>query len=100
MSFREGPAQVKLEKVANTSPQLVFQDEGLAVRYRKLISNMRLMCEKARNNGSNLESCRGNVQVKNGLWYYEARVERSGDVFLGWCTSKFKSEPKACDSAL
>ena len=33
MAFREGPAQVKLEKVANTSTQLVFQDEGLAVRF-------------------------------------------------------------------
>jgi hypothetical protein len=70
MSFREGPAEVKFVKMDSKGAIKISKD-GLELD----------------NQGNNFETCKADVKVRGGKWYYEVKLMTYGKIHIGWCNS-------------
>jgi len=75
---RQGPPAAKVEKLEKNM-RINVTGDGLVVN----------------NPGNNFDSVKGNVKLRSGKWYYEARLDSYGMVQIGWCTSEFKPNTSA-----
>jgi len=71
MPFREGPPQVRMQKM-DTKGSIKITKDGLEIE----------------NSGNNFESVRCDVKIRNGKWYYEAKLLTYGKIHIGFCTDK------------
>eukprot|EP01118_Nematostelium_gracile_P010664 TRINITY_DN370_c0_g1_i1.p1 TRINITY_DN370_c0_g1~~TRINITY_DN370_c0_g1_i1.p1 ORF type:complete len:398 (-),score=125.38 TRINITY_DN370_c0_g1_i1:26-1219(-) len=69
--FREGPSAVKMNKM-DSKGSLKINKEGVEVE----------------NTGNNFENLKGDVKLRSGKWYYEAKLLTYGQMRIGWCTDK------------
>jgi len=69
--FREGPSTVKMHKIDSKGAVKINKD-GVEVD----------------NQGNNFENVKGDVKIRGGKWYYEAKLLTYGQMRIGWCTDK------------
>jgi len=68
--FREGSAEVKMQKL-DSKGAIKINKEGVELD----------------NQGNNFETCRADVKVRGGKWYYEVKLLTYGKIHIGWCNS-------------
>eukprot|EP01117_Protostelium_nocturnum_P005373 TRINITY_DN1954_c0_g1_i1.p1 TRINITY_DN1954_c0_g1~~TRINITY_DN1954_c0_g1_i1.p1 ORF type:complete len:417 (+),score=151.64 TRINITY_DN1954_c0_g1_i1:985-2235(+) len=73
---RVGPSAASLEKLLKESKELTFTNRNLEVASSP--ANTLL-----------LDYVVGNCKVNNGKWYYEVRIQQSGQIQLGWATHSY-----------
>jgi len=76
--FREGPAEVKFNKM-DPKGAIKMSKDGLEVD----------------NSGNNFETCRADVKVRGGKWYYEVKLQTYGQIRIGWCTDNCNIQANA-----
>lgn len=69
--FREGPAQVKMQKMDSKGAVKISKDGA-----------------EVDNQGNNFENVRADVRVRGGKWYYEVKLLSYGQMRFGWCNDK------------
>lgn len=68
--YREGPAEVKMNKMDPKGVTKVnVTKEGVELD----------------NTGNNFETLRADVKVRGGKWYYEVKLLTYGQIRIGWC---------------
>jgi len=82
--IRDGPSATALEKLTKEDKELTFTNKNLEVT----------------NNSANyvLQYAKGNVKVNGGKWYFETKLQTSGQILIGWCTTNFNPKNNTGDS--
>mmetsp|Transcript_17632 Transcript_17632/g.24490 ORF Transcript_17632/g.24490 Transcript_17632/m.24490 type:complete len:605 (+) Transcript_17632:224-2038(+) len=82
---RDGPSTAALDKLSKDDKDIALANKNLEVTNNSTSSY-------------NVEFAIGNVRINSGKWYYEVRIVTSGQIQIGWSTTKFNNKTNTGDS--